>query len=334
MQNNKYTMSSRKPFSAELLRIDDIESLTNHITAKIKNDILISTRKRGGVIGISGGLDSSVTLALTVRALGSEKVIGIMLPEKDSSSDSKTFALKLAAKFSVEAIEEDITGSLDGFNCYKRRDEAVARVFPEYDPSTYKMKIGLNKTGTSQNLPPLFSLTIVDKHGNQKSQIIHINEYLQIVASSNFKQRSRMTMLYYHAEVRNYAVVGTPNKHEVEQGFFVKYGDSAADLMPISNLYKTQVYQLAKFLGVPDEIIKRTPTTDTYSAEQSQEEFFFQFPYQELDLLWFGFENGYLPEEVGAVMNKTTKEVESIYNNFRRKQKTTEYLRMSPIMDF
>ncbi len=327
-------MSSRKPFSAELLRIDDIESLTNHITAKIKNDILISTRKRGGVIGISGGLDSSVTLALTVRALGSEKVIGIMLPEKDSSSDSKTFALKLAAKFSVEAIEEDITGSLDGFNCYKRRDEAVARVFPEYDPSTYKMKIGLNKTGTSQNLPPHFSLTIVDKHGNQKSQIIHINEYLQIVASSNFKQRSRMTMLYYHAEVRNYAVVGTPNKHEVEQGFFVKYGDSAADLMPISNLYKTQVYQLAKFLGVPDEIIKRTPTTDTYSAEQSQEEFFFQFPYQELDLLWFGFENGYLPEEVGAVMNKTTKEVESIYNNFRRKQKTTEYLRMSPIMDF
>ncbi|MEI6749767.1 MAG: NAD(+) synthase, partial [Bacteroidota bacterium] len=243
-------------------------------------------------------------------------------------------ALKLAAKFSVEAIEEDITGSLDGFNCYKRRDEAVARVFPEYDPSTYKMKIGLNKTGTSQNLPPHFSLTIVDKHGNQKSQIIHINEYLQIVASSNFKQRSRMTMLYYHAEVRNYAVVGTPNKHEVEQGFFVKYGDSAADLMPISNLYKTQVYQLAKFLGVPDEIIKRTPTTDTYSAEQSQEEFFFQFPYQELDLLWFGFENGYLPEEVGAVMNKTTKEVESIYNNFRRKQKTTEYLRMSPIMDF
>jgi NAD+ synthase len=327
-------MSSRKPFSTELLRIDDIEGLTDKITAKIKNDIYVNIRKKGGVIGISGGLDSSVTLALTARALGHEKVLGIMLPEKDSSSDSKTFALKLAAKFSVEAIEENITGALEGFNCYKRRDEAVARVFPEYDPSTYKMKIGLNKTGINQNLPPLFSLTIIDNAGNQKSQIIPVNEYLQIVASSNFKQRSRMAMLYYHAEIKNYAVIGTPNKHEVEQGFFVKYGDSAADLMPIGNLYKTQVYQLAEYLGVPDDIIKRTPTTDTYSAEQSQEEFFFQFPHQELDLLWFGFENGYLPEEVGPVMNKTAKEVTLIFNNFQRKRIATEYLRMSPIKGY
>jgi NAD+ synthase len=328
------SMSLKKPFSPELLRIDDIEGLTDRIALKIKNDIFFTIRKRGAVIGISGGLDSSVTLALSAKALGPDKVLGVMLPEKDSSSESKTFAQMLAAKFSVEAIEENITGALDGFYCYKRRDEAVARIFPEYNPSTYKMKIGLNKSGIHQNLPPLFSLTIIDKDGSQKSMIIPINEYLQIVASSNFKQRSRMAMLYYHAEIRNYAVVGTPNKHEVEQGFFVKYGDSAADLMPISNLYKTQVYQLAEYLGVPDEIIKRTPTTDTYSAEQSQEEFFFQFPYKELDLLWYGYENGYLPEEVGPVMSITAKEVELIFNNFKRKQKATEYLRMLTIKDF
>jgi NAD+ synthase len=327
-------MSIKKPFSADLLIIKDIEDMVNRIISKIKNEVFITIRKKGGIVGISGGLDSSVTLALTAKALGNDKVLGILLPEKDSSSDSKLFALSLATKFSVETIEENITGALEGFNCYKRRDEAVAKVFPEYDPISYKMKIGLNKSGISQNLPPLFSLTIIDKDGIQKSQIIPVNEYLQIVASSNFKQRSRMAMLYYHAEVKNYAVIGTPNKHEVEQGFFVKHGDSAADLMPIAHLYKTQVYQLAEFLGVPDEIIKRTPTTDTYSAEQSQEEFFFQFPYKELDLFWYGFENGYQPEEVAPVMNKTAKEVELIFNNFKRKQKSTEYLRMSPIKDF
>jgi len=328
------TQGNKKSFSKDVLIIDDIEAKVNKLTLKLKEDIFFRLRRKGAVVGISGGIDSSVSMALVVKALGPENVLGIMLPEKDSSSDSKIFAVKLAAKFSIEIIEENITDALEGFNCYKRRDEAVARVFPEYDPSTYKMKIGLNKTGINQNLPPLFSLTIIDKIGNHKSQIIPVKEYLQIVASSNFKQRSRMAMLYYHAEINNYAVIGTPNKHEVEQGFFVKYGDGAADLMPIGNLYKTQVYQLAEFLGIPDEIIKRIPTSDTYSAEQSQEEFFFQFPYEELDLFWYGFENGFLPEEVGPVMNKTAKEVELIFNNFKRKQKTTEYLRMSPIKDF
>lgn len=142
-----------------------------------------------------------------------------------------------------------------------------------------------------------------------------------------------MMMLYYHAERLHYAVIGTPNKHEVEQGFFVKYGDGGADVMPIAHLYKTQVYQLAEYLGIPEEIIKRTPTTDTYSAEQTQEEFFFQFPFEELDLLWYAFENNYDPKEVAPVMDKTTEEVRSIYVNFERKKKTTEYLRMGPIFN-
>jgi len=324
-------MNSKKQFSREILKFDDIENLIHQITTKLRNDILINLRKSGGVVGISGGIDSSVTLALLTKALGSDKVLGIMLPEKDSSAESKDLALKLADKFSVKAIEENITNALEGFNCYKRRDEAVARVFPEYDPLNYKMKIGLNKSGLNQNLPPYFSLTIVDKDGNQKSQKIPIKEYLQIVASSNFKQRSRMAMLYYHAEINNYAVVGTPNKHEVEQGFFVKYGDSAADAMPIAHLYKSQVYQLAEYLGIPQEIINRTPTSDTYTAEQTQEEFFFQMPYLEMDLLWYGFENNIEPLEVGVALGKTTEEVELIYKNFSRKQKTTEYLRMNPI---
>ena len=151
------------------------------------------------------------------------------------------------------------------------------------------------------------------------------------MAASNFKQRSRMAMLYYHAERLHYAMIGTPNKHEVEQGFFVKNGDGGADIMPIAHLYKSQVYQLAEYLGVPDEIIKRTPTSDTYSAEQTQEEFFFQMPFIEMDLIGYGLENAISAEEVGIVLNKTTEEIKHIYNNLIRKKKTTEYLRMAPI---
>jgi NAD+ synthase len=324
-------MNVRKLFTPDIIKIENIEDLVQQITAKLKNDVIINLRKSGGVVGISGGIDSSVTLALLVKALGPERIVGIMLPEKDSSSESKRLALRLAEKFSVTAIEENITDALEGFNCYKRRDEAVSRVFPEYDPSTYKMKIGLNRSGINQNLPPLFILTIVDQEGNQKSEIIPIKDYLQIVAASNFKQRSRMSMLYYQAEIKNYAVIGTPNKHEVAQGFFVKYGDGAADVMPIAHLYKSQVYQLAEYLEIPREIINRTPTTDTYTAEQTQEEFFFQMSYQEMDLLWYGFENNYEPQEVGLVLGKSAEEVELIYRNFSRKQKTTEYLRMNPI---
>jgi NAD+ synthase len=243
-------------------------------------------------------------------------------------------ARELAGKFGVRTIKEVITDALDGFRCYERRDEAVKRVFPEYDPKTYKMKIGVRQTGLYNNLPPVFILSIIDQNGNQKDSILHAKDYLQIVAASNFKQRARMSILYYHAEALHYAVIGTPNKHEQEQGFFVKYGDGGADLMPIGNLYKTQVYELAEYLGVPQSIISRTPTTDTYSAAQTQEEFFYQLPFELMDIFWYGFENGYTPEEVGAVMGETPERVEALFRNFERKRKTTEYLRMAPLRDY
>lgn len=318
-------------FSKNILKFENVAAETERISGQLKVDILSSLKRKGAVVGISGGIDSSVTLALIVKAIGAENVIGIMLPEKDSSPESKEFALKLADKLNVKTLEEDITGALVGFGCYRRRDEAVTAIFPEYNPDDYKMKIGINQSGLNQFLPPVFSLTIIDLEGKAKSKILPIKEYLQIVAASNFKQRCRMSMLYYHAERLHFAMIGTPNKHEVEQGFFVKNGDGGADIMPIAHLYKSQVYQLANYLEIPEEIIKRTPTSDTYSAEQTQEEFFFQMPYLEMDLIWYGLENGIPEEEVGKVMGKTKEEIRHIYNNFTRKKKTTEYLRMAPI---
>jgi NAD+ synthase len=326
MKNN-----DKRPFSKDILIFNNIEAECERIMAGIKENVLQRLHRNGAVIGISGGIDSSVSMALTSKALGNENVLGIMLPEKDSSDDSALFAQKLADKFKVKAITENITGALKGFGCYERRDEAVKSVFPEYDPAKYKMKIGIRGSGLYTNLPPIFSLTIVDSEGNEQSKRVPATELRQIEAASNFKQRCRMSMIYYHAERLHYAVIGTPNKHEVEQGFFVKNGDGGADVMPIAHLYKTQVYQLAHYLGIPKEIIDRTPTSDTYSAEQTQEEFFFQLPFQEMDLFWYAFKNNYDLQEVGDVMNRTAEEVEKVFRGFERKIKTTEYLRMPPI---
>ncbi|MBN2347468.1 MAG: NAD(+) synthase [Bacteroidales bacterium] len=328
------SIQKKEKFSTEILNIKDIGQLIDKITEKLQNDVQKVLHRFGGVIGISGGVDSSVTLALSALALGSDNVLGIMLPEHDSNPESETLARKLADKFKVKSIKEEVTGALEGFKCYERRDKAVKQIFPEYDPTTYKMKIGVKESGLYSLLPPVFSLTIITPSGEEKSKRLPVNEYRQIVAASNFKQRSRMSMLYYHAERLHFAVIGTPNKHEVDQGFFVKYGDGGADVMPIGMLYKTQVYQIAKHLGIPQEIIDRTPTTDTYTAEQTQEEFFYQLPFDKMDLLWYAFENNYSPGEVSPVMNLSEKDIRAIFSNFQRKIKSTEYLRMSPVRDY
>jgi len=327
-------MDQKKPFTRDIILLKNVEKAVESIVNKIRSDVQKGMRRFGAVIGISGGIDSSVCLALAVKAFGPDKVLGIMMPEKDSSPDSEMLAIELADKYNVRTIKEDITLVLEGFGCYTRRDEAVKSVFSEYDPEIHKMKIGIRQSGLYTNLPPLFALTIIDKNGNAKDKILPAKEYMQIVAASNFKQRTRMAMLYFHAEALHYAVIGTPNKHEQEQGFFVKYGDGGADVMPIGNLYKTQVYQIAELLGIPDEIIRRTPTTDTYPAEQTQEEFFYQLPFELMDIYWFGYENGYDPKEVAAVMNETEERISALFNNFERKKMTTEYLRMSPVRDY
>jgi len=324
---------SFKSFNRDVLIILDPESACNRIASKVYSDVTARLHRTGGIVGISGGIDSSVILALAVKAFGADKILGIMLPEKDSSPDSARLAGELAKKFEVVTITENITAALEGFGCYKRRDEAVKSVFEEYDPASYKMKIGLKDSGLYSNLPPLFHLTIIDSVGNEKSKRLPAAAYRQIVAASNIKQRCRMSMLYYHAERLHYAVIGTPNKHEVDQGFFVKYGDGGADVQPIGHLYKTQVYQLGKYLGIPQEIIDRTPTTDTYTAEQTQEEFFYQLPFEQMDLIWYAYENVCDPEQVAQVMNKRPDEIRSIFINFERKSRTTEYLRMAPIRE-
>jgi len=308
----------------------DVQKELDNIVTKLKDDVFHKLKKRGAVIGISGGIDSSVVLGLCVHAFGPKRVVGIMMPEHDSNPDSLELATTLANKFGVEHLAENMSDALAGYKCYERRDEAIKNVFPEYT-TDYKAKITLSTDILDKDTLNLFYLNIISPSGEQKEKRIPIKEYLQIVAASNFKQRSRMSMLYYHAEARNYAVIGTGNKNEHEQGFFVKYGDGGADIKPIAHLFKTQVFQLGDHLGMPDEIQNRVPTTDTYSAEQTQEEFFFRLPFDILDTIWYGWEKGVSSAEIAKSLDLKPEQVENVIHDIKRKSAATEYLRMNPL---
>ena len=318
------------PFNKDSLRID-AEKVSNQLSDLILSQIGSTLKKGGAVVGISGGIDSSVVAALCAKALGPHKVLGIMMPEKESSGESEKLARKLGEKFGFETIKEDITKGLAGLGCYSERNEAIKQVFPEFDEN-WNCKIIIPTNILEKKTFNVFSLCIENEAGEKKTKRMPPSAYLQIVAASNFKQRLRMTTLYYHAEKRNWAVVGTGNKDEHQQGFFVKYGDGGADLKPIGHLFKIQVFQLAEYLGVPAEIINRTPTTDTYSAEVTQEEFFFGLDFYRMDMLWYAMENSIPPEKAAEVLGLSVEQVETGYTNIKRKIIATEYLRREPLM--
>ena len=317
-------------FNKQVIDIDPAAE-TDHIVEALRRNVR-SLRRYGAVVGISGGLDSSVVLALCVRAFGLQKVAAVIMPEKDSEPESEQMARRLAAHFGLTPTLEVITPVLDGFDCYRRRDEAIRRVFPDYDASKgYKAKIVLPPNVLDEDTLNVFSLVVITPGGEELSKQLPVREFLQIVAASNLKQRTRMSMLYYHAEVNNYAVIGTANKNEHDQGFFVKYGDGGVDIKAIGHLFTTQVYQLAEYLGVPEEIRRRTPTTDTYGAPCNQQEFFFRLPFETMDLLWFAQEHNVPLAEVAQVMGLTEIQVRRAFDDFTRKLRATDYLRMAPV---
>ena len=310
----------------------DPASECERIVDSLRTQMKEILHRKGAVIGISGGVDSSVVLALCVRAFGVGRIAAIMMPEKDSDAESIMLAQVVANQYGLEPVLEDITSALEGYGCYRRRDKAIARVFPEYDPEMgYKAKIGLSSNLLADATLNVFYLTIVCPDGQTKQKRLPPKEYMQIVAASNFKQRTRMSMLYYHAELRNYAVIGTANKNEHDQGFFVKYGDGGVDSQPIAHLYKTQVYKLAEYLDLPIEIRERPPTTDTYSASGTQEEFFFRLPFGIMDRLWAAQANGVPAEDAARALGLENSQVQNSYDDFTRKSRTTAYLRFPPL---
>jgi NAD+ synthase len=316
-------------FSSAVLQIDAAQ-VSAQIEQSIRDAVRHQLRRRGVVVGLSGGIDSSVVAALAARALGSERVVGLLMPEAESSPDSARLARELASTFGIRTIVEDITGTLTAAGCYRRRDEAIRSVIPDYGEG-WRTKIALPDL-ISRSGYPLFSIVAVSPTGDEVRRRLPLEAYLGIVAATNFKQRVRTMMEYYYADLYQYAVAGTPNLLEHDQGFFVKQGDGAADLKPIAHLYKSQVHQLARHLRVPDEICGRRSTTDTYSLDQSQEEFYFGLSLERTDLCLFARNHGVPPEEAAAATGLTPVEVRRAFQAIDSKRAAARYLHHAAIM--
>jgi NAD+ synthase len=300
------------------------------IQQAISEQVLGALRRRGAVVGLSGGVDSSVVSALCVRALGPQRVLALLMPERDSSPDSLELGRDWAAQLGVAMEVEDIAPALEGLGCYRRQAEAIRRVFPGYQVGDrFKLSLPPLLDGARLNV---FRLTIESASGEQHTARMPVSAYLQLVAATNFKQRLRKSLEYYHADRLGYAVAGTPNRLEYDQGFFVKQGDGAADFKPIAHLYKTQVYQLAEYLGVPATIRSRPPTTDTYSMPQTQEEFYFALPYAEMDACLYGHDRSVPAPEVADALGLTPEQVEAVYRDIESKRRATSYLHAAPLL--
>ena len=322
-------MKTDLKFSAEVLKID-ASKVAEQIEGGIREGVCRQLKRKGVVLGLSGGIDSSVAAALCVRALGSERVLGLFMPEAESSPDTTRLAHLLADSLRIRTVLEDISPILKAAGCYQRRDDAIRKVVPEYHDG-HKCKIVLPNFLDAPTYP-FYSVVVQSPAGVETRARLTAEAFLGIVAASNFKQRTRKMIEYYHADRLNYAVVGTPNRLEYDQGFFVKNGDGAADLKPIAHLYKTQVYQLAKYLNVPHEIQERQPTTDTYSLDQSQEEFYFAVPYDKMDLCLYARNHGLPAAEVADATGLTAEQSERVFQLIDSKRNATRYLHMHPLL--
>ena len=322
-------MNVSKEFSSEVLRIDP-EQETERICSRMRTMMLTQLKRRGIVVGLSGGIDSSVTAALAARAFGVERVLGLEMPERHSAEDTLEYSGMAASSLGIQTIRENISGILEAVGFYRRYDSAVQSIFPEYGDD-WKSKIVTSNVFENNGFT-VFSLVVQGPDGTVVKQRLPLHCYLEIVAATNFKQRIRKMLEYYHADRLNYGVAGTPNRLEYDQGFFVKLGDGAADVKPIAHLYKSQVYQLAEYLGVPEQIRRRKPTTDTYSLSQGQDEFYFSLPYDKMDLCLFGKNNCIPAEQVAPAVNLQSEQVLRVYRDIDTKRSTTRYLHLPPLL--
>lgn len=307
----------------------DARSEIERVSHELRQSAAAILHKRGAVVAISGGVDSAVCAALAVRAFGSGRVLALILPERESSPESSVRARGLAAHLGVTALEQDLGPTLEAIGCYSSRDEAVRRALPQYGPG-WRMKIVV--AGGLEGRINHFRLVAQSPDGASHEARLALREYLQIVAATSFKQRVRKTVEYFHADRLNYAVIGTPNRLEYDQGFFVKNGDGAADVKPIAHLYKSQVYAIARYLGLPADIATAPPTTDTYSLSQGQDEFYFALPYRQMDLALWALNHGIATERLAEALAVSPEKAGHVYDDIRAKRRATRYLHRQPLL--
>jgi len=315
-------------FSRGILKIDP-ESETEKICRFIREMAFKNFKRRGAVVGLSGGIDSSVVSELCVRAFGKEKVLGLFLPEKESNPISLEYGQKQAKKLGIETIKVNITEHLESLGVYRARNDIIKHIFPEFN-DTFKFHITLPQNLLEKDRLNYHAITIEDGNGTRQTRRISATDWLEISSCQNMKQRTRMIQLYYHAEKNNYIVAGTTNKSEVMQGFYVKFGDGGVDIEPIAHFYKTQVYQLAHYLGVIEEIVNRPPSPDTYSLPVTDKEFYFCLNYELLDLLLYTYEKNVPSNTISKTLDLAEEQIERVFRDFRAKEQATWHLRQMP----
>ena len=316
-------------FSKAVLDIDP-EKEISRVSEFIRESTFRKFRRRGAVVGLSGGVDSAVVAEFLVQALGRERVLALLLPEKESNPISTEFGLRQAKKLGIETVLINITDRLEALKVYQERDSVIRDVFPVFD-SSFRFHVTLPQNLLEKDRINYHSITIEDKEGKRQTKRISAKDWLRISACQNMKQRMRMVELYHHSEINHYIVSGTTNKTEVCQGFFVKYGDGGVDLEPISHLYKTQVYKLAKRLGVIEEIIRRQPSPDTYSLPVTDKEFYFCIDYQLLDLLLCAYQNNIKLDDITSVLGLDHDQIKRVFRDFRSKEEASWHLRQLPL---
>jgi NAD+ synthase len=307
----------------------DCAAETARIAEWIRATVATRLRRRGIVIAVSGGVDSAVCAALAVRAIGANQVFALMMPERDSSTTSASRGTLVAERLGIRYQIEPIGATLDALGCYRWRDDAIRTVFPAYAEG-WKNKIAI--AGGADGRINFFNLVVQTPAGQTLEKRLPIQSYLQIVAATNYKQRVRKAVEYFHADRLHYAVLGTPNRLEYDQGFFVKNGDGAADFKPIAHLYKTQVYAMARHLGVPDVICSAEPTTDTYSLHQGQDEFFFALPYAHMDVALWSYVHGVSAADLATRIGVSLERAEFVYRDIAAKRNATAYLHADPLL--
>lgn len=297
---------------------------------KLREFIFKKLKRRGAIVALSGGIDSSVVGALCVEALGHNRVFGLSLPEFEAKDETRNLSDVIIKHLGIKSETVDISPILSACGCYQKRDDAIREIFIEYGEG-YLNKIVLSDLERKGSIR-YFKLVIQAPSGKIQEKRLTASSYLKILSATNFKQRVRKMLEYHYADLYNFAVIGTPNRQEYDQGFFVKAGDGLADIKNIAHLYKTQVYQLAEYLNIPEEIRNRPPTTDTYSMPQSQEEFYFSVPYDIFDICLYGKNHGISAEQVASEISYTREQVESVYQDIDQKRQVTQYLHASPLL--